>query len=176
MPESYPTFRAGQKVSGALLSSMLSQTVRKLSDTARTSETATDDPELSFEVEANAVYRMRGILYVSADNAESNDDIIIDWTVPASSTGRWGAVGPATNATSDTGSARIIGSSVDASRQFGTDAGGSTSPTTIHVQSLLITSSTAGTYALSWGRGPTAGVAETITVYTDSFLTLQRIA
>lgn len=175
MAESYPSFRAGQKVSGELLASMKPQTVRKNSDTSRTSEVASNDSELQFELEANAVYRMRGILYVSANNAESNDDIIIDWTVPSGATGRWGAIGPAVNATSDTGTARIIGSNIDASRQFGTDDGGSSNPTTIHVQALIVTSS-AGTYALSWSRGPTAGVAETITLYTDSFLTIQRIA
>lgn len=175
MPESYPTFRAGQKVRAADLEAMKPLLVRKTSDTSRTSETATIDPELQFEVEGSAVYRMRGILYVSANNAESNDDIIIDWECPSLADGMWGGIGPAVNATSDTGSARMIGSAIDSSRQFGTDDGGATNPTVIHVWSLLITSS-AGTYGLSWGRGPTAGVAETITVYTDSFLVLTRVA
>lgn len=171
MAESYPSFRAGQKVTGALLDSMKPVTARKTSDTARTSTTQTADPEITFEVEANAVYRSEGILYVSG--TVTTDDINIDWDVPSGSTGAWGAVGPAVNATTDTGSARLVGSDVDQARSFGTDDGGASNPTTIHVRHLLITGSTAGTFALSWGLFSGAGTA---TIFTDSFVTMQRIA
>lgn len=172
MAESYPSFRAGQKVSASLLDSMKPITVRKVLDTPRATATVTDDPELTFQVQANAVYRMEGILYVS--NTTATDDITIDWTTPASSTGSWGAIGPATDTAVETDSTvRTVGtSSIDASRAYGTSIGGASSPLTIHVRSLLITTS-AGTYALAWARNTGTG---TTTVYNDSFLSLQRIA
>lgn len=172
MAESYPPVRAGQKVTGSYLASFQPLTARKTADTSRTSTTATDDPELTFEVEADAVYRMKGILYVSGTVA--TDDIGIDWTAPSGASGHWGAAGPGVNATSDTGSVRLVGEDgIDSERSYGTGTGGATAPLTIHVQSLLITGSSSGTYALSWRLFSGTGTA---TIYTDSFLVLQRIA
>lgn len=181
MAESYPTFSGSQRVGARLMASLLSQTVRKVLDTSRTSEVVALDPELQFTVEANAVYRMEGILYVSSNSAVGvapDDDIVIDFEVPSSATGKWGAVGLQTNSAEDSafgGLARLIGSDVDQGRQYGTDSGGIVDPSTIHFQGILITSS-GGTYGLSWSRGPTATTAETITVYADSLMTIQRVA
>lgn len=55
MAERYPTFRAGQKVTGALLASAQAQVVRKVSDTSRTTTSVTADPELVFSVDRKSV-------------------------------------------------------------------------------------------------------------------------
>lgn len=184
MAESYPAFHGGQKVSGSLLASMLPQAARKGSNTDRTSETLALDPELSFEVEADAVYRFKGIVYVSSNAAgggapnDPDDDIVLSWESPSGATGSWGGIGPVVNATSNTNTnVRIIGNDqISDSRQYGTFNGGAGSPTAIPLWGLLITDSTAGTFGLTWSRGPTGTTAEEITMYSDSFLTIQRIA
>lgn len=188
MAERYPAVRAGQRVTGNLLESLKPVTVRKMADTARTSLTATADQELQFSVEANAVYQGEGILYVSSnepsDANDPSDNIKIDWGAPTGSDGTWGAIGRAAAdgdgdppIDSDTGDARLIGTStVTNSRNFGTDNGGAGAPLTVHVQMLLITGSTAGTYSLNWSVSQNVSSAATITLYQDSFLVLQRIA
>lgn len=191
MAESYPPFIAGQKVTGSLLVSFKPITVRKVADTARTSLTATADPELQLRVEANAVYRGEGLLYVSSnepsDANDPSDNIKIDWGAPAGSDGSWGAVGRAAADNdgtpgvppidSETGNVRTIGTStITNSRQYGTDNGGAGSTLTIHLQMLLITGATAGTYSLNWSVHQNISTAATITLYNDSFIALQRIA
>lgn len=188
MAESYPPFIAGQRVTGSLFESYKPITARKVADTARTSLTATADPELQLVVEANAVYQGEGILFVSSnepsDANDPSDNIRVDWSAPTGSDGTWGAVGlRAADADgippvdSDTDEVRLIGTpTITNSRVFGTDNGGSGNPVTVHLQMLLITGSTAGTYSLDWGVGQNVSSAATITVYQDSFIALRRIA
>lgn len=176
MAESYPALRAGQKVTGSLLTSMKPLTVRKLSDTARTSTTPTADPELQFTVEANAVYRMEGILYY---DGSVETDIQIDWSAPTGSDGSWGAVGaPETEAFTpnvNVSQVKLVGTgTITSARAYGVDNLGTGSPLTLHVRSLLITGSTAGTYSLDWSVQ--SGEVGTITMLNDSFLALRRIA
>lgn len=177
MPESYPNVRAGQKVTGALLESMKPVTVRKASDTARTSTTPSADPELQFTVEANAVYTMEGVLYY--DGSVDTTDIQIDWSAPTGSDGSWGAIGlPETDAgaanVNDTNVKLVGTTTITSARAYGVDNLGTGSPATLHVKSLLITGSTAGTYSLDWSVQ--SGEAGTITMLNDSWLALQRIA
>lgn len=178
MAERYPQVRAGQKVTGALLESMLPLTVRKTSDTSRTSTTPSADPELQVAVEANAVYVMRGILYVYASVIT---DLQLDWSAPTGSDGSWGAVAlPEENLTtpapSNSAAVKTVGTvTITNARAYGVDAAGAGSPGTIHVQSLLITGSTAGTYSVDWSVQSGAPAA-TLTMMTDSYITLQRIA
>lgn len=188
MAESYPAVAAGQKATGSLMESFKPRTVRKASDTGRTSLTATADPELQITVEANAIYLMEGILFVSSnepsDANDPSDNIKVDWGAPSGSDGSWGAIGlraadgdgiPPVD--SDTDEVRLVGTTtVTNSRNYGVDNGGTNSPNPIQVQGLLITGSTAGTYSVNWGVGQNISTAATITVYTNSFIVLQRIA
>jgi hypothetical protein len=188
MPETYPTFRSGQRVTGNLLKSSQPVTVRKVSDTARTSTTATADPELQFAVEADAVYLMEGILYASSnepsDANDPSDNIKIDWGAPSGSDGSWGAIGlraadgdgiPPVD--SDTDEVRLIGTStVTNSRNYGADNGGSGATSPVQVQGVLITGAAAGTYSVNWGVGQNISTAATITLYAHSYIVLQRIA
>lgn len=168
MAERYPQVRAGQKVTGLLLESMLPQTVRKASDTGRTSTTVTADPELQFAVEANAVYTVRGAIYVRGSN--DTTDINIDWSGPAGTDGTWSGFGQTTAATSTDGTVRTHATGITSSRNYGTT---SAADLTIIINTLLIIGSTAGTYSFDWAANAASG---TTTVLTDSHLEFHRIA
>jgi hypothetical protein len=172
MAERYPTFRAGQRATGSLLASMQTSTVRKVSDTARTSDVNSDDPELQFTAEANAVYTM--VMCIFAITAADADDINIAFTVPTGSDGTWSAIGQAVGATGDSADARINGQAfVGGSTERGISSQSSAQPTVIHIHGTLIVGGTAGTVALSWAVGTTPA---TTTVMADSYFAFTRIA
>lgn len=172
MAESYPAFRAGQKVTGELMASMLPRTARKVADSTYTSTTASNDPELSLTVEANATYEMNGIIY--CNNTTADSDIVIDYDAPSGTDGSWSGVGRAVNtAGAQEGSAKMVGTAITSSRSFGTDDAGATAPTVVQIAATLIIGSTAGSYTVQFALLNAGG---TMTVYTDSFITLRRIS
>lgn len=141
----------------------------KPADTPRTTGTG-DDPDLTFSVSANAVYKVHGVLRVNTTDAASGD-INIDWTVPASAGGFWVGIGQPTSASGTDGTVRTQGSTIDASRAYGAivSAGNELA---IVIDAILITSS-AGTYACNWSR---SGGAGTVTLMQNSYLELIREA
>ena len=173
MPESYPTFRAGQKVTGSLLTSMQPRTARKTADSTYTSTTVANDAELTLTVEANAVYEMNGIIF--CNNTTSVSDIVIDWDAPSGSDGTWSGSGRATNvATGDVETEmKSAGTAITASRSFGTQDTGAGQSTVVQIAATLIVGSTAGSYTAQFALLNAGG---TLTIYTDSFFTLRRIA
>ena len=172
MPESYPTFRAGQKVTGSLLTSMQTRTARKTADSTYTTTAVVSDAELTLTVEANAVYLMHGTIYSS--HSVANSDLVIDWDAPSGTDGTWSGTGRAVDTGGiDSGDAKMIGTGITASRSFGTDDGGAAASTATLVTATLITGSTAGSYTAQFGMLTASG---TLTIFTDSFITLQRIA
>jgi hypothetical protein len=184
--EYYPQPLAGQRITASFLSSMLPMVARKTSDTSRAATTtASADPHLQFQVEADAVYIMDGwIIYDSPTAA----DINIDWSAPTGSDGQWTAIGvghsPVIGATTapalqtDTQDARgymirVEANDLTSARSYGGLGVGST-PLTLHLQGTLRVGSTAGTYSLDWAQFSSNATATTL--YTDSWLRLQRIA
>lgn len=156
-------------VSGSLTVSGAGQRLfaYKAADTSRTTGTG-DDPDLTFAVAANAVYRVHGVLRVNTTDA-TNADINVDWTVPAGATGFWVGIGQPTGATGTDGTVRTQGSAIDASRAYGAvvSAGNELA---IVIDAILITTN-AGTYALNWSR---TGGSGTLTVMQHSHLELIR--
>lgn len=172
MAESYPAFRAGQKVTGELMASMLPRTVRKVTDSTYTTTTVVSDAELTMTVEANAVYEMNGVIYSS--HTVPNSDLVIDWDAPSGTDGTWSGTGRAVDTGgADFGDAKMIGTAITASRSFGTDDGGAGTPTATLVSATLIVGSTAGSYTTQFGMLTASG---TLTIFSDSFFTLRRIA
>lgn len=179
MAERYPTVRAGQKVTGSLLDSMLPKTVRKTADTARTSTTPSADPELQIAVEANGVYVVEGMLLVFGS---VDTDMQLDWSAPTGSDGSWGATGlaetenwaGALNPSNVTNGKMVGTTTITSARAYGVDDAGSGSPTAMFINGLLIVGSTAGTYSVDWSVQ--SGEVGTITVMSDSWLKLTRIA
>jgi hypothetical protein len=163
---------------------MIPLMARKTADTARASTTTTTaDPELQFTLEANATYAMDGFLKYDAD---ATAKISIDFTGPVGVLGEWvgwGAGAPAisTNGSpgaliSDTSSTRGYmirneSNDVEQLRTFG--ALGVGNILTILINGT-IRNTTAGTYTLDWAQVNSSATATTI--YTDSWLRLQRVA
>jgi hypothetical protein len=184
--EYYPQPLAGQRITASLLRSMLPMVARKTADTSRAATTAaTADPHLQFEVEANAVYAMDGwIIYDSPTAA----DINVDWSAPSGSDGQWTAIAvghsPVIGVSSgvvlqtDTQDARgylirVEANDLTSARSYGGLGTGST-PLTMHLKGTLRVGPTSGVYSLDWAQFSSNATATT--VYTDSWLRLQRIA
>lgn len=172
MPEAYPTLLAGQRLTAALLRSMLPQTVRKTSDESRSSTTTyVDDSHLVFPAEAFAVYTMVGWFKYFAD---PTPDIKVNISVPTGCLGEWGWNMPGSNtlATGTVGYA-IRTETIDVN---GGRTGYGTSDS-IHytpMGGLFRMGATAGNIALQWAQNTASATATT--VYTDSWLQFQRIA
>ncbi|WP_432010195.1 hypothetical protein [Streptomyces cucumeris] len=172
MPEAYPTLLAGQRMTAALLRSMQPQVARKTADTSRNSTTTTTaDLHLFFAVEANAVYVWDAWLKYFADPAA---DITVDFTVPSGALGEWSgfAAGSATTTMQTAGySIRTDSNDVSQPRNF---YGASDTDLTAILHGTLRVQSTSGTFSLDWSQGTSS--ATNTTLYTDSWMRLQRIA
>lgn len=187
MVEYYPQPAAGQRITADLLASMLPQTARKTSDTARSATTtATADPHLTFELEANAVYVWWGFLKYSSSTLA---DINIDFTGPSGLLGEWAGVGPgiirvvgATDATppviqADTQEStgymlRVETTDVTSARAYG--GLGTSATLALDLKGTLRVGATGGTWALTWAQR--GSDATDTTVYTDSWIVLLRVA
>ncbi|MEU8756204.1 hypothetical protein AB0C88_37530 [Streptomyces chartreusis] len=188
MVEFYPEPLAGQTLRASTLRDMLPKTARKTADTPRSATTtATADTHLTFEVEANAVYTWWGWLKYDAPAA---GDINIDFTVPSGALGEWTATGVgigrvvgATDAATpvvqaDTQAStgymvRVETTDVAAARAFG-GLGTAGTPLSVDLKGTLRMGSTAGTFSLDWAQRVSDATATT--VYTDSWITMLRIA
>jgi hypothetical protein len=186
VPEAFPTFLAGQRITASLLSSALPITVRKTSDTSRSSTTtATPDPHLQFpNLVANGVYYLTGFIQYSSSTAA---DILIDWTTPAGAQGNWGGFGAGHSPViSFNTTPAVVGDSqqsrgytirletniIGQSRSFG--GLGTSVILTMNVFAMIRVASVGGTYSMDWAQ--LASDATNTTIYTDSWLALQRIA
>ncbi|WP_406156991.1 hypothetical protein [Streptomyces canus] len=186
MAESYPSIPAGTKLTAALLRSMLPLVARKTADTPRAATTtATADPHLQFDVVANAVYVMDGWIKYDGPSAA---DLNVDWSAPSGALGEWYCWGAghspvvtfsaAGAAQLDTQGgrgypARMETNDITAARSFGCLGTGIT-PLTLTLGGILRVGSTAGTYSCDWAQ--LVSDASPVTLYTDSWLRLQRIA
>jgi len=173
MAEAYPTLLAGQRITAALLRSMLPQTARKTADTSRSAVTTTSaDPHLVFDVVANGVYIVDGWVKYFADPAA---DLTVDFTVPSGSLGEWngfaagsGTAGPGVT----TGySIRTEANDVSQPRNY---YGSTDLAHGLLIHTMLRVGTTGGTFSLDWAQGTSSATATIL--YTDSWLRLQRIA
>lgn len=170
----YPTFVGGQRLTAALLTSMLPLHAHKDSDTTIISDsTLNDDPDLFVTVEANAVYRLDFHL-ITLGNATG--DFKMQFDGPTGTTGTWGAYALATGATTQAGNAdsgkEVIRTTIGSPRSYGTVSTGSGQ--IILGMGLVRTDATAGTFKLSWSQD-TSTATNTVLV-SNSFIELRRVA
>lgn len=186
MAESYPNIPAGTRLTAELLRSMLPVVARKTADTSRAATTTpAADPHLQFEVEAGAVYIMDGWIKYDGPAAA---DLNVDWTAPSGSLGEWlgWAAGHSPVITFSAAGAvqtdtqggrgypvRTETNDIASARSFGCLGTGVT-PLTMIVNGTLRVGSTGGTYSCDWAQ--LTSDASPVTLYTDSWLRLQRIA
>ncbi|WP_225811344.1 hypothetical protein [Streptomyces spinosus] len=184
--EAYPTFLAGQRITASLLRSAQPMVARKTSDTPRIATTTTTaDPHLQFDVAAGAVYVMDGIIKYDGPAAA---DFNVDWTIPTGTLGEWYGWGvghspviswnSSTTLVTDSQQARgypirVECNDISQPRSYGC-LGLSLTPLTLQVWGTIRVGATAGTYALEWAQ--LASDAGAVTVYTDSWIRLQRVA
>lgn len=184
MPEAYPTYAGGQRITASLLRAGQIQSVRKTSDTNITaSTTTTPDPHLQFDLVAGAVYTWWGWVKYSADTA---GDLNVDFSGPAGLLGEWfgeAAGNPVTGASAtptlrvDTQGAsgylvRTETTDVTSARSFGGLGSGITLG--LSLWGTLRVGATAGTYSLDWAQATSSATATTL--YTDSWLNFLRTA
>jgi hypothetical protein len=186
MAEAYPTYLAGQRITAALVRAGQPQVARKTSDTARAATTtATADPHLQFEVVANGVYTWNGWIKYDGPTAA---DLNVDFTAPSGSLGEWTAIGaghsPVVGASAapalitDTQDARgylmrVEANDVTSARSYGTLGTGGI-PLTLQMYGTLRVGSTGGTWSLDWAQ--LVSNATAVTLYTDSWLSMLRVA
>lgn len=184
MAEYYPQVAGGQRVTGTLLRSMLPVFARKTADTARSATTtAVADPHLTFDVVANAVYAIDGWIKFDGDNA---GDLKLQLTGPSGALGEWTAWGTGNNVVGSTSApalqlntqgstgylVRTETAELGVSRNHG--ALGAGVGLTLLIEGTVRVSSTAGTVSLDWAQAASSATATTL--YTDSWLRLQRTA
>lgn len=168
----YPTVLAGQRITAALLQSLVPIHVRKVADTTRASTTVlADDPDLTVQLEANAQYRVTMWIHYSALAAAGFQTA---WTVPSGATGLrscWG-VGPTPTSTADP-----LGDGRWGIHGFATAASYGTRNSTNQVMAMEsgdVTTTNAGTLALQWAQ-----LASNVTgsrVAGRSYMEIRRLA
>jgi hypothetical protein len=184
MPEAYPTPLAGQRLTAALLRSMQPQVARKTADTPRASTTtATLDPHIQFPAVAGAVYAWNGWVKFDADLTA---DIVLGFTAPSGSLGAWVGSGAGTTIISGTGAGgtqqnsgstwgytvRTEWTDLSNTRTYGGLGAGNA--LTVLLSGMFRIGSTGGTWGMVWAQSVSSATATT--VFTDSFISSQRIA
>ncbi|MFD7428400.1 hypothetical protein ACFV6Z_15330 [Streptomyces sp. NPDC059818] len=167
----YPPILAGQRLTAALLSSMIPNIVVKgTTQTVNNSVVLVPDDELFLPVEAGAVYDVTAWLVHSSAIA---GDIAIGWTAPAGSTFTWGVQGPATSATTTA----TASESNFQQRNLGDSAGlggGAGTAVCTDARGVLTTGSNAGTLRVTFAQN-TINVSDT-QMRAGSTLRLKRVA
>jgi hypothetical protein len=163
---------------------MLPQTARKTADTQRQSTTTqTLDPHLQFTVVPNAVYTFEGWFAYDSDNAA---DLIMAWTLPSGTQGKWVGLGTGTTVISGTAGGgtqqnavstwgytlRNEFTDINAGRTYGGLGVGN--PQSVVLMGTIRVGATGGTFGLQWAQAVSTAINTTI--YTDSAITLQRTA
>lgn len=172
MPEVYPTYAAGQRLTASLLRSAQPQAVRKTADESRSATTTlADDTHLVFAAEANAAYLMWGWIKYFADNTP---DIKMQFTVPTGCLGEWAWMMPGAGTLAGSVNGYSIRTESNDVGVVRTGYGTSNTDQNTPVSGLFRMSSTPGNIALQWAQN-VSDAAATI-LYTDSWLMFQRIA
>lgn len=144
---------------------------RKSSDTARATATLSDDPHLTTTVVANAEYVVEMMLHWYTSD-ETNADLNLDFTIPASATGNYLSFAQPTSGTTTDGTVRTMSTVIDAARTYGADSD-TANPSGMLYRGVLITGASGGTYAVQFAR---TGASGTLTMLANSYMKLTRVA
>ncbi|MFF4834112.1 hypothetical protein [Streptomyces sp. NPDC001315] len=185
MGESYPAFLAGQRITASMLASAQPVVARKTADTARAAvATVSPDPHLQFDVVAGGVYTMDGWIKYDGPTAA---DLLLDFSAPSGTEGEWlgWGVGHSPIISFSTGAAivtdsqqsrgypvRVEANDVTSAKSFGCLGVGAA--LTMVLMSTVRVGPVGGVYSLDWSQQTSD--ASPVTLFTDSWLRLQRIA
>lgn len=154
----YPTIYAGQRITGTLMQAMLPDVVWKTANEDRAATTTlANDSDLVATLEANATYHVTMYIHFAAVDAAQ---FKTQWAVPTGATGNRSALGAAfelassgaaTTQAADGGYHRSGVHGYTTTVRYGTRAS-ATNQALVVEESILTTSSTAGTLALQWAQ------------------------
>lgn len=154
----WPFYTAGQELTAADLAAGQPLIAYKTASTDRSSTiTFSDDPELTFTLAANAVYIVEMYLFYAGNTGLMRTR----WTVPTGATGNRSAMGPGSTSTDPNSDAIAMRSGVHAfstAVTYGNRGVGSLNQS-IAVETSLVTTTTAGTCAISWTQGTSNAAA-----------------
>jgi hypothetical protein len=171
----YPTIAAGTRITAALLQSMLPQTVYKPANTDRTATTTlADDPDLTVQLAANAVYQVEMRIYYATTTGTGAPLFKTAWDAPSGATGNRSCTGPGSAATDGGADNMAMHSGV---HNFATTVtyGGRNSATSqcVAIETGTITTSAAGALAFQWAQATSSATA--VRVGAASSMTVRRI-
>lgn len=127
--------------------------IQKGTDTVRTTSTISSDPQLQAALEANATYEIIAHLYYAAISAEGFQTV---WSVPAGVTTAARAATGYADGTTDSGSGANTRTGVhNYSTQVGYGTRNSASNQAYAIERGILTTTTAGTFALQWAQETT---------------------
>jgi hypothetical protein len=171
----YPSFRAGQRVTAALLNAGKMEFVTN-SAGAQTNTTTTmaDATDLVFAAEANSRYKVTALISYNAPIADANGDIKFEWTAPSGASMGRNVIALSTSLASTNLDSNVAmlrrGTGTD---QVAGGSGGGGSSFSLYMETVdLVVGGTAGDvqfrFALNAGTG-------TATLQADSVIYYQRI-
>lgn len=167
----YPTIYAGQRITAALLASMLPLEAVKTGSTSRASTTTVSaDPELQLTVAAGADYVGHFYFRISGDPA---GDMDVKFTTPGggSDSGSWG--GYHLNAGSaDGGTGTTVRHALNAEITLSTPSAGTAQVVTGDFR--LTIGATGGTFSIDWAQNVSNATGSVME--RDSFITLKRVS
>jgi hypothetical protein len=163
-------------VSGSGIGSV--KRARKTADTSVASNvTPATDPHLSIAVVASAIYEVEGVLFFTSTAAGSTPAVKVAINAPASATGFWSAVGPASASTADPDTVRTVATAIGtANRTFGISliTSGTNPAIGFHIKGMAEIAGTAGNITVDWSQANSSATATVLKQY--SWLRLTRVA
>ncbi|WP_051797719.1 hypothetical protein [Streptomyces sp. NRRL S-337] len=170
----YPVLLAGQRITAALLASMLPLEQWKTANTDRAATTTfADDPDLTVSLEANATYRVEMYLHYAALDAARFKTM---WNVPVNWTGLRSAIGPdqgqILSSTSSGGTGRWGVHNLSTACTYGTRDHATNQ--CVAIEEGVVTTIAAGTLALQWAQATSNATATRLG--SGSYMRVKRLA
>lgn len=140
--------------------------------TVTNNNVASDDPHLTLPVQANSIYEMDGVFYVSSSS--TGPDIQIGFTGPAGSTGTWSGTGPGTSSTADPDTVRTVASGLGAgnTRAYGISTTGTVYG--IQVTGMFEMAGSGGNVTVQWAQSSVNAAGTNLLLY--SWFRLTKVA
>ena len=164
----YPEIRAGQRITGEMLTGIQFEEVVKQAATIRASDPNVDpDPDLQFTLEANASYHVEFFIQYLTN---STANFKTSWTVPTGASGLRRCLGLKLGV-DEQGDMR---SSVHGFGTLVTYGYRSSNSQVFLTESGIVTTSAGGTLALNWAQNATAAYDTEVSAF--SYARLKRVA
>lgn len=186
----YPVISAGQRISAALLQSLIPSVIVKQNSTSRASTTTrADDPDLTFQLAASSKYLVEFSVrfsdssgsVVASPGTPQVPNIQTSWTVPSGASGNkqvsgpgstFGGNGTGTDNSGDISTGHVGVHGFTTAISYGNR--GKTSSQLYLVETGLVTTSSAGACTFQWAQITSSTVSTTI--QGDSFMRITQLA